>query len=257
MARQVALVGNRLSLAERPRSWRTRFIRSAESSRSWMVKAGSRPIRGAYSRSSRAPMAWKVPAQVNVPVSAPVRPPPSAPPADRFAPNAFWPIRCTRRVISTEARRENVIKDAAGIDAAGGQMHHAVGERAGLSRSRPRDHQESRGGIDRRRTNTVLADAVLANAVLDGAALVRVELVEIGRHWRGRIALLEAKQDEPCSVFVRNRDNGARRPAFLASRYGTIALAESNVSQVWPRRMTSPNAIFCWPESSQIDILLS
>ena len=30
-------------------------MRSAESSRSWIVKAGSSPIEGAYSRSSRAP----------------------------------------------------------------------------------------------------------------------------------------------------------------------------------------------------------
>jgi hypothetical protein len=84
-------------------------------------------------------------------------------------------------------------------------MHHAVGQRAGLARSRPRDHQEGRRVVGRRRTNAVLAAAVLANAVLDGAALVGVELVE-----RGRIALLEAKQDEPCSVFVRNRDHGVR-----------------------------------------------
>jgi hypothetical protein len=45
---------------------------------------------------------------------------------------------------------------------------------------------------------------VLTDAVLDGAPLVRIELVEIGRCHR-RIALLEAKQDEPCPLFVRNR----------------------------------------------------
>jgi hypothetical protein len=71
--RQFALVGNRLSLAERPRSCRTRFIRSAESSRSWIVNVGSNPIWWAYSRSSRAPMAWKVPAQLSTPDSAPPR----------------------------------------------------------------------------------------------------------------------------------------------------------------------------------------
>ena len=102
------------------------------------------------------------------------------------------------------APRKRHQKDAAGIDAAGDQMHHAVGEGAGLARSRPRDHQEGRRGVGHRCTDAVLADAVLANTVLDRAALVGVELVEIGRHWRGRIALLEAKQSEPCSVFVRN-----------------------------------------------------
>jgi hypothetical protein len=77
------------------------------------------------------------------------------------------------------APRKRHQKNAAGIDAAGGQMHHAVGQRAGLARSRPRDHQQGWRGLGRRRANAVLADAVL-----DGAALVGVELVEIGRHWR-------------------------------------------------------------------------
>ena len=87
------------------------------------------------------------------------------------------------------AARERHQQDAAGIDAVGGEMHHAMGERAGLARSGTRDHQE-RGAAS-------VADAVLAHAMLDSAALVGVELVEIGRGHR-RIALLEAKQDEPC-----------------------------------------------------------
>ena len=89
------------------------------------------------------------------------------------------------------AARERHQQDAAGIDAVGGEMHHAMGERAGLARSGTRDHQERGAASDR---GHVLADAVLANAVLDSAALVGVELVEIGRRHR-RIALLEAKQD--------------------------------------------------------------
>jgi hypothetical protein len=50
-----------------------------------LVKAGSSPIWVAYSRSSRAPMAWKVPAQGSAPVSTPATAPPWT---DRFAPNA-------------------------------------------------------------------------------------------------------------------------------------------------------------------------
>jgi hypothetical protein len=71
-----------------------------------MVKVGSNPIWRAYSRSSRAPMAWKVPAQLSAPVSGPANAPPEA---GRFAPKASLPMRWTRRVISTAARRENVM----------------------------------------------------------------------------------------------------------------------------------------------------
>ena len=53
----------------------------------------------------------------------------------------------------------------------------------------------------------VLAGSLVVSRVwifaVDGAALVGVELLEMGRGHR-RIALLEAKEDEPCSVFVRN-----------------------------------------------------
>jgi hypothetical protein len=76
-------------------------------------------------------------------------------------------------------------------------MHHAMGERAGLARSGTGDDQER--GVGRG-----IAGPALANTVLDSAALVGVELVEIGRGHR-RIALLEAKQEEPCPILVRNR----------------------------------------------------
>src|SRR5271154_5520465 len=125
MARQVALVGNRLSLVEKPRSWRTRFIRSAESSRSWMVKAGSNPIWGAYSRSSRAPMAWKVPAQragQRGSRDCAVRP-------ECLIADALDPPRH----LDSGTARERHQQDAAGIDVVGGEMHHPMGERAGLA----------------------------------------------------------------------------------------------------------------------------
>ena len=60
--------GNRFSIFDRPSSWRTKFMRSAESSRSWIVNAGSIPMCGAHSRSKRAPIAWKVPAHVSASV---------------------------------------------------------------------------------------------------------------------------------------------------------------------------------------------
>jgi hypothetical protein len=93
------------------------------------------------------------------------------------------------------APRERHQQDAAGIDAVGGEMRHPVGERTGLAGARPGDDEQ------RRR-------ARLADAVLDRTTLIRVELVEIGRGHR-RIALREAKQDEPCLVLVRNRGAGS------------------------------------------------
>jgi hypothetical protein len=102
------------------------------------------------------------------------------------------------------AARERHQQDAAGIDAVRSEMHHAMGKRAGLARSGARDHQE-------RSVGRGIADPALANTVLDSAALVGVELVEIGRRHR-RIALLEAKQDESCPIFVRNSGGrGIRR----------------------------------------------
>src|SRR6266404_6500576 len=95
---QVPLVGKRVLVFEKPISCRTRFIRSAESSRSWIVKAGSRPIRSEYSRSSRAPMPWNVPAQASASVMMPA-----------LSPITLRAIRPTRFVISDAARRENVI----------------------------------------------------------------------------------------------------------------------------------------------------
>ena len=48
--------------AATPASWRAQFMRSAESSRSWMVNCESSPRRVAYSRRRRAPRPWNVPA---------------------------------------------------------------------------------------------------------------------------------------------------------------------------------------------------
>ena len=63
-----------------------------------MVKLGWRPICSAYSRSSLAPIAWNVPAQVSASVITPA-----------FGPSTLEQMLSTRRPISEAARREKVI----------------------------------------------------------------------------------------------------------------------------------------------------
>ena len=63
-----------------------------------MVKLGCRPICSAYSRSSLAPIAWNVPAQVSASVMMPA-----------LAPSTLAQMLSTRRLISDAARREKVI----------------------------------------------------------------------------------------------------------------------------------------------------
>ena len=98
MARQVPLRGKRRSVRDSPWSWRRRSRRSAESSRSSSVNAGSSPASGAWCRRSRLATAWNVPDQGKVASggSLPDRPP------------AHASTRAARRDISTAARRENV-----------------------------------------------------------------------------------------------------------------------------------------------------
>jgi hypothetical protein len=146
------------------------------------------------------------------------------------------------RHLDGRAPRERHEQDTAGIDAVGGEMHHAMGERAGLARSGTRDHQER--GVGRG-----IADTVLANTVLDSAALVGVELVEIGRGHR-RIALLEAKQDEPCPMFVRNCaavSAGFRRMGG-AKRYPSWAVRCGGALDGFRKRSTHPTStVPCLP----------
>ncbi|MNS53272.1 hypothetical protein D3C72_860230 [compost metagenome] len=71
-------------------------MRSSASPRSWMVKFSSNPICAAYSRSSRAPMPWKVPAHGSAGGRSDFRPSTRA---------STWPAR---RSISCAARREKV-----------------------------------------------------------------------------------------------------------------------------------------------------
>lgn len=59
-----SMVGKRLSVFDRLSPWRASFNRSALSSRTWIEKSGYNLIAGACSRSSRAPIAWKVPDQI-------------------------------------------------------------------------------------------------------------------------------------------------------------------------------------------------
>ena len=104
-------------------SWRTRLIRSAESSRSWIVKAGSRPIRSAYSRSSRAPMPWKVPAQASASVMMPA-----------LSPSTLRAMRSTPlRHLASGAAGKCHQQDASRVGAVDDQMGDAMGQRVGLA----------------------------------------------------------------------------------------------------------------------------
>ena len=95
MARQVPLSGKRDLAEDWPSSWRTMPIRSSASPRSRMVKDSDRPMRSAQSRSRRAPMAWKVPAQGRPAAAAPhAGASPGAAPRPRGAP---FPRRRARR----------------------------------------------------------------------------------------------------------------------------------------------------------------
>ena len=92
--------GKRRSVRARPCSWRRRSSRSAASSRSSSVNAGSRPTSGACWRRRRLAIAWNVPAHGSAASAAGVVARRGRPPAAT--------MRSARRVISCAARRENV-----------------------------------------------------------------------------------------------------------------------------------------------------
>ena len=129
-----------------------------ESSRSWMVKAGSSPIACAYMRSSRAPTAWKVPDQ-RMGLRAPPAGSPSAAGDDALDPALH---------LGRRAAREGEQQDAAGVGAVHDQVRDPVGERVGLARAGAGDHQQRAGNVR----------APAGDAVLDGAALLRIEAFE-------------------------------------------------------------------------------
>ena len=108
-----------------------RLTRSAESSRSWIVKARSSPIAGAYSRSSRAPIAWKVPDQARPP-SSPARS------LQRARRDALDPPRH----LGGGAAREGQQQDAARIGAAHDQVGDPVRQRVGLARAGAGDDEQ-------------------------------------------------------------------------------------------------------------------
>ena len=111
---------------------RTRFIRSAASSRSRIVNAGSRPQRSAYSRSSRAPMRVEGagPRQRRVRHARPA--------FAEAGDDAFHAPRHLRR----RAARERQQQDRARVDAASHQAGDAVRERVGLAGARAGDDQQ-------------------------------------------------------------------------------------------------------------------
>lgn len=147
------LAGKRLSVFDKPDPCLTRFRRSAESSQSWMVKAGSKPMGAAYSRSRRAPIPWYVPAQVRASVIALA-----------LSPRRRRAIRSSRRVISEAARREKVIRSMRRGGAAP-LIRWATRRVRVLVFPEPAPAMMRRGGAD---------NAVGSDAVLDGPALLRV-----------------------------------------------------------------------------------
>src|SRR6202040_1969687 len=128
-----------------------------------MVKAGSRPIWPAYSRKSRAPIPWKVPAQ-----SASVMTP-------ALSPITLRAIRSMRRAISAAARREKVISRIL-RGSAPLTIKWATRCARVLVLPDPRPGNDEEWGARRR--------IVLPHAMLDSPPLFRIEFFEIGdRHW--------------------------------------------------------------------------
>ena len=154
-------------------------MRSAESSRSWMVKAGSRPICSAYSRSSRAPMPWKVPG------------PGRAPPPRPAAPSACAddPLDAPRH-LRGRAAREGQEQDAPRIGAVDDEVRDAVREGVGLARAGAGDDEER------------CALLALARGMGCRAPLVRIERVEPGSVHQGDLRPRVWRRRELRFLFV-------------------------------------------------------
>jgi hypothetical protein len=182
-------------------------------------------------------------------LSAPVSAPANAPPeAGRFAPNITLPM--TRRVISMAARRENVISRmrrrstplAARCTTRWASVLVLPDPAPAITRRPAPSASTGPRSRDRR---------PVGRHVLDGAALVGVELVEIAadigeslfsenrKGVSGVPAIAEeAKQDEPCPMFVRNRGDAGRVARMSA------ATCDGNTSaplQTPPRRSRQSN----------------
>ena len=119
-------------------------------------------MRSAYSRSSRAPMPWKVPAQVSASrmIAALFSP-------EHFSGDALDPAGH----LGGGAAGKRHQQDAARIGAGDDQMGDAVGERIGLAGTGA-GNDEQRGAHGR----------AIGHAMLYGAALLRIERVQIGCH---------------------------------------------------------------------------
>jgi hypothetical protein len=96
-----------------------------------MVKFSSSPICAAYSRSSRAPMPWKVPAQGSAGGRSDFRPEHAC---QHLARAALHFLR--------GAAREGQQQHALRIDATGDEVRHAVRQRAGLAGAGAGNHQQ-------------------------------------------------------------------------------------------------------------------
>ena len=142
-----------------------------------MVKSASRPSAGAYSRRSRAPMAWNVPDQASASAVAPA-----------LGPRACAAMRSTRRCISAAARREKV-RSMMRRGSAPQTTRCATRCASVLVLPVPAPAMMRSGG----------GAAGERAAVLDGAALLGVELVEVGG---GHGAEPAVGRGEPRSSFA-------------------------------------------------------
>jgi len=127
-----------------------------------MVKAGSSPIRSAYSRRSRAPIPWNVPAQVNGQGPRAVD---DDPPRDALnAPGHF----------GGGATRKGHQQYSTGIGTVDDEMRDPVSQGVGLSGTRAGDDEE-------RRTR---CSVFLTHTMLDSSSLFAVEAFKISNgHW--------------------------------------------------------------------------
>src|SRR5208282_559594 len=133
-----------------------------------MVKAGPRPIWPAYSRKSRAPIPWKVPAQSASVMIAALSP---------ITPRA---IRSTRRAISPAPRREKVISR---ILRGSAPLTIKWATRCARVLVLPDPAPAmTRSGVPGARV-------ILPDAMLDSPPLFRIEFFEIGDGHRLRISL--------------------------------------------------------------------
>src|ERR1700694_3255495 len=102
-----------------------------------------------------------------------------------------------------------------GICAVHSQMHHTMGERVRLARSRPRNDKE----------RTIGVASAFVDAVFDGTALINVELFKIGGGHRAGESLgwsTTSTNHVPCSFATDWSPASTGRHDLFAARRGLV-----------------------------------